>query len=147
MAVAVIRRATPRAIREKSMTWPAFLVLLSVFLSPCAADAADPCGADALGTARVMPVGTQGGLQVGLKSYPRTLPLQDHEVILTFDDGPAPGKLRKSSTRSPRNACGRRSSPLGGWSSKTPTWFVARPKKAIRSRITPTAIRSRPCAA
>jgi peptidoglycan-N-acetylglucosamine deacetylase len=37
-----------------------------------------------------MPVGTEGGLQVGLKSYPRTLPLQDHEVILTFDDGPAP---------------------------------------------------------
>jgi peptidoglycan/xylan/chitin deacetylase (PgdA/CDA1 family) len=91
MAVAVILQATPRAIREKSMTWRAFLVFLSVFLSPCAADAADPCGADALGTSRVMPVGTLGGLQVGLKSYPRTLPLQDHEVILTFDDGPAPG--------------------------------------------------------
>src|SRR5579862_3268797 len=47
------------------------------------------CGLEALGTSRVMPVGTEGGLQIGLKSYPRTLPLQDHEVVLTFDDGPA----------------------------------------------------------
>ena len=35
-------------------------------------------GPDALGTSRVMPVGTEGGLQIGLKSYPRTLPLADH---------------------------------------------------------------------
>ena len=33
-------------------------------------------------------VGTQGGLEVGLETYPRTIPLADHEVILTFDDGP-----------------------------------------------------------
>ena len=26
---------------------------------------------------------------MGLKTYPRTIPLADHEVILTFDDGPA----------------------------------------------------------
>jgi peptidoglycan/xylan/chitin deacetylase (PgdA/CDA1 family) len=32
--------------------------------------------------------GTQGGLEVGLKTYPRSLPLRDHEVVLTFDDGP-----------------------------------------------------------
>jgi peptidoglycan/xylan/chitin deacetylase (PgdA/CDA1 family) len=53
--------------------------------------AAAPCGPEALGVARVMEVGTEGGLEVGLKSYPRTLPLNDHEVILTFDDGPAAG--------------------------------------------------------
>jgi peptidoglycan-N-acetylglucosamine deacetylase len=47
------------------------------------------CGPDALGTSRVVEVGTQGGLEVGLKTYPRTIPLADHEVILTFDDGPA----------------------------------------------------------
>jgi peptidoglycan/xylan/chitin deacetylase (PgdA/CDA1 family) len=28
--------------------------------------------------------------QVGLKQFPQTLPLEDHEVVLTFDDGPAP---------------------------------------------------------
>jgi peptidoglycan/xylan/chitin deacetylase (PgdA/CDA1 family) len=27
---------------------------------------------------------------VGLKNYPQTLPLRDHEVVLTFDDGPWP---------------------------------------------------------
>jgi peptidoglycan/xylan/chitin deacetylase (PgdA/CDA1 family) len=25
---------------------------------------------------------------VGLRSFPQTLPLGDHEVVLTFDDGP-----------------------------------------------------------
>ena len=54
-----------------------------------AASAAE-CGPDKLGTSRVIEVGTKGGLQVGLKTYPRTLPLRDHEVIVTFDDGPDP---------------------------------------------------------
>ncbi len=48
------------------------------------------CAAPALGTARVLRVGTQGGLAVGLKSYPRTLDLADKEIVLTFDDGPLP---------------------------------------------------------
>jgi len=48
------------------------------------------CGPDALGTSRVEKVGTEGGLKVGWKTYPDTLPLADHEVILTFDDGPDP---------------------------------------------------------
>jgi len=52
------------------------------------AAAAGECGPDKLGTARVAEVGTEGGLEVGLKTYPRTIPLADHEVILTFDDGP-----------------------------------------------------------
>jgi peptidoglycan/xylan/chitin deacetylase (PgdA/CDA1 family) len=46
------------------------------------------CGPDALGTARTLAVGAQGGLEVGFKTYPRSLPLADHEVVLTFDDGP-----------------------------------------------------------
>jgi peptidoglycan/xylan/chitin deacetylase (PgdA/CDA1 family) len=46
------------------------------------------CGPDKLGTSRVAEVGTQGGLLVGLKTYPKAVPLADHEVILTFDDGP-----------------------------------------------------------
>jgi peptidoglycan/xylan/chitin deacetylase (PgdA/CDA1 family) len=46
------------------------------------------CPADSLGTSRVVEVGTQGGLEIGLKTYPQTIPLADHEVILTFDDGP-----------------------------------------------------------
>ena len=50
--------------------------------------AAAECGPDKLGTSRVVAVGTQGGLEVVLETYPRTIPLADHEVILTFDDGP-----------------------------------------------------------
>jgi peptidoglycan/xylan/chitin deacetylase (PgdA/CDA1 family) len=62
----------------------AFLILA---LSCSLAKAAD-CGPDRLGTSRIAEVGTQGGLAVGLKTYPKTIPLADHEVILTFDDGP-----------------------------------------------------------
>ena len=47
------------------------------------------CASDKLGTSRIAGVGAQGGLEVGLKSYPKTLALADHEVILTFDDGPS----------------------------------------------------------
>jgi peptidoglycan/xylan/chitin deacetylase (PgdA/CDA1 family) len=61
--------------------------LLALIVGAGAAAAAQ-CGPDKLGTERVQPVGTQGGLEVGLKTYPRTIPLADHEVILTFDDGP-----------------------------------------------------------
>jgi len=61
--------------------------LLAIGLAAGAATAAE-CGPGALGTSRVVAVGTEGGLEVGLKTYPRTIPLADHEVILTFDDGP-----------------------------------------------------------
>ena len=63
------------------------VALLALTLST--AQAAE-CGPDALGTSRVEKVGTEGGLKVGWKTYPDTLPLADHEVILTFDDGPDP---------------------------------------------------------
>jgi len=44
-----------------------------------------------LGTSRRIEFGTQGGPAIGFKSYPQSLPLNDHEVVLTFDDGPWPG--------------------------------------------------------
>lgn len=45
---------------------------------------------DALGTSRVLAVDATTTPRVGLKSFPQTLPLEDHEVVLTFDDGPWP---------------------------------------------------------
>ena len=65
----------------------------ALFLAFCApALAQTPCkNPDALGTSRTMIVGTAGGPATGVKTYPRRLPLGDHEVILTFDDGPLPG--------------------------------------------------------
>ncbi len=54
----------------------------------CGGARAQTCGPNALGVSRTMAVG--GATQFGLKTYPRTLDLKDHEVVLTFDDGPAP---------------------------------------------------------
>ncbi len=47
------------------------------------------CGPDALGTSRTIEIDRAKGTAVGLQTYPRTLDLHDHEVVLTFDDGPA----------------------------------------------------------
>jgi peptidoglycan/xylan/chitin deacetylase (PgdA/CDA1 family) len=43
-----------------------------------------------LGTSRILAVDAADTPRVGLKSFPQTLPLDDHEVVLTFDDGPWP---------------------------------------------------------
>ena len=51
------------------------------------AQAADCPRKDALGTSRVLKVDAATFPRVGLKSFPDTLPLQDKEVVLTFDDG------------------------------------------------------------
>lgn len=60
----------------------------AVFALGLASAGAAECGPDKLGTSRVVSVGTQGGLKVGLKTYDKAIELADHEVILTFDDGP-----------------------------------------------------------
>ncbi len=51
--------------------------------------------ADTLGTARILSVDPRAFPQVGLKSFPQSLPLADHEVVLTFDDGPFPATTGK----------------------------------------------------
>jgi peptidoglycan/xylan/chitin deacetylase (PgdA/CDA1 family) len=50
---------------------------------------------DALGTSRVLTVDAASFPRVGLKSFPQTLPLEDREVVLTFDDGPWPPTDKK----------------------------------------------------
>src|ERR1700684_2895007 len=52
--------------------------------------AADCPRKDTLGTSRVLKGDAAATPRVGLKSFPQTLPLADHEVVLTFDDGPSP---------------------------------------------------------
>lgn len=47
------------------------------------------CGPEALGVSRTVTIDRAKGTALGLQSYPRTLDLADHEVVLTFDDGPA----------------------------------------------------------
>jgi peptidoglycan-N-acetylglucosamine deacetylase len=45
---------------------------------------------DVLGTSRVLTVEPGEYQRLGSMQYPQTLPLNDHEVVITFDDGPLP---------------------------------------------------------
>lgn len=72
----------------------AFAALVFV-IATTGALAADCPRPDSLGTARVMALDAQTTPRVGLKSFPQTLPLQDKEVVLTFDDGPNPTTTRR----------------------------------------------------
>jgi peptidoglycan/xylan/chitin deacetylase (PgdA/CDA1 family) len=49
-----------------------------------------PGNPDALGTSRTLVVDPREHPRIGTMQYPETLPLRDHEVVLTFDDGPLP---------------------------------------------------------
>jgi peptidoglycan/xylan/chitin deacetylase (PgdA/CDA1 family) len=56
-----------------------------------AASAADcPGHPDAIGTSRTIVVDPRVHPVIGTMQYAKTLPLEDHEVVLTFDDGPLP---------------------------------------------------------
>ena len=119
--------------------------LVALALGASAAGAAD-CGPDKLGTSRVVEVGTEGGLEVGLKSYPRTIPLADHEVILTFDDGPA-AKTTPEILKALADECVRATFfEIGRNAEGLPRSPAAKCWKATRSRITPGRILSLPCA-
>jgi peptidoglycan/xylan/chitin deacetylase (PgdA/CDA1 family) len=50
---------------------------------------------DAIGTSRTIYVDPAEHPRVGTMQYPETLPLNDHEVVLTFDDGPLPPKTNQ----------------------------------------------------
>ena len=54
------------------------------------AEDACPGHPDALGTSRVLTISPQDFARIGHIQYKQTLPLNDHEVVLTFDDGPIP---------------------------------------------------------
>jgi peptidoglycan-N-acetylglucosamine deacetylase len=77
----IIKRLSFRSICVRALAAGAGVF----FLAPVVA----ACPPEALGVARTLEVGTRGGLQVGLKTYPQTLALDDREIVLTFDDGPA----------------------------------------------------------
>ncbi len=62
---------------------------LALWLAAVAAAQASDCPRQGtLGTSRILTVDPAAYPRVGLKSFPQTLPLRDHEVVLTFDDGP-----------------------------------------------------------
>jgi len=69
--------------------------IVALLAGTAAAHAADCPRPDALGTSRVLVVDPATYPRVGLQSFPQTLPLEDHEIVLTFDDGPNPPTTTK----------------------------------------------------
>ena len=66
------------------------LCVLLLALTPATVSAAECTNPDALGTSRVLYVDPAEHPRIGSVQYRETLPLADHEVVLTFDDGPLP---------------------------------------------------------
>ena len=71
--------------------WTALcLGLLTCITAPIASAADCPGHPDALGTSRTLVIDPKAHPRIGTMNYTETLPLRDHEVVLTFDDGPLP---------------------------------------------------------
>lgn len=83
-----------KMLRLKWMSIPVGAVFAGL-IGIASSEAADCPRQDALGTSRVLSVDAKTTPRVGLKSFPQTLPLADHEVVLTFDDGPHPPTTSK----------------------------------------------------
>src|SRR5882672_8900777 len=64
--------------------------LLACISAQPAAAADCPGHPEALGTSRTLVVDPREHPRIGTMQYAETLPLEDHEVVLTFDDGPLP---------------------------------------------------------
>jgi hypothetical protein len=64
--------------------------LLALIATGPARAAECPGKPDALGTSRTLVIDPTEHIRLGMMQYPETLPLGDHEVVLTFDDGPLP---------------------------------------------------------
>lgn len=80
--------------RTASGTCTALLTALGLSMATASFGAtvvqAAECGPDALGTSRTIVVDPKEHPRIGTMQYGETLPLNDHEVVLTFDDGPLP---------------------------------------------------------
>jgi len=66
------------------------LCLLVALCAASASAAECPGNPAAIGTSRVLVVDPSEHTRLGTMQYHETLPLEDHEVVLTFDDGPLP---------------------------------------------------------
>ncbi|WP_298254565.1 polysaccharide deacetylase family protein [Bradyrhizobium sp.] len=85
-----------RGVGLSRRTAVATLALLAGFATHPAAAAEDcPGHPNALGTSRTLVVDPREHPRIGTMQYRETLPLADHEVVLTFDDGPLPRNSNK----------------------------------------------------
>src|SRR5664279_682825 len=86
MRVAMVGRRGVRIGSWIALSLGAFVCLAAQGAS--AAECADH--PDALGTSRTLVVDPRAHPRIGAMQYSESLPLHDHEVVLTFDDGPLP---------------------------------------------------------
>src|ERR1700749_4039958 len=66
-----------------------FFCLVVGGIAPAAAQMC-PGNPDALGTSRVLTISPTDFSRIGTMQYRQTLAPNDHEVVITFDDGPLP---------------------------------------------------------
>jgi peptidoglycan/xylan/chitin deacetylase (PgdA/CDA1 family) len=78
------------SVAFRTRSWTVLLLGLLTTASPAAFAADCPGHPDALGTSRTIVVDPHEHPRLGTMQYRETLPLKDHEVVLTFDDGPLP---------------------------------------------------------
>jgi peptidoglycan-N-acetylglucosamine deacetylase len=73
------------------------MLVTTVVLTAGAAARATECpgNPNALGTSRTISVDPVEHPRIGTMQYRETLPLDDHEVVITFDDGPIPPRSTK----------------------------------------------------
>ena len=81
-------------VSRRRTTMAALALLVSIAARPAAAEDC-PGHPNALGTSRTLVVDPREHPRIGTMQYPETLPLADHEVVLTFDDGPLPRNSNK----------------------------------------------------
>src|SRR6266446_6711356 len=70
--------------------WAALCLGLLAITAQTASAADCPGHPGAIGTSRTLVVDPREHPRIGTMQYAETLPLRDHEVVLTFDDGPLP---------------------------------------------------------
>lgn len=80
----------PRPRRPRNFTDVPVIALVATLAWAATAQAETCPRPGTLGTSRILKVDAASTPRVGLKEYRHTLPLWDHEVVLTFDDGPWP---------------------------------------------------------
>ena len=81
----------PNMRRQKMARRPGWASAVALaMLWTAAAQGADCPRKGTLGTSRVMAIDPAIWPRIGTRDFAQTLPLGDHEVVLTFDDGPWP---------------------------------------------------------
>src|SRR5277367_2025505 len=77
-------------LESQIVLWIVLWLVLIVCLAPQTRAADCPGHPDAIGMSRTLVIDPREHPRIGTMQYPETLPLRDHEVVLTFDDGPLP---------------------------------------------------------